>query len=297
VERLLDPKNDVVFKLLMVRYPHVLMGLLNAVLRPPSPIVSVEISNPELPKNVADDKGAFLDVLAWFQDGLRADVEMQIDIPLGLRSRILYYWAKLYASPLVAGQPHSALRPCYSVVILGKNLWTTPRYHSVFELFERHDHTLFSPDMALHTLELPKLATLLPGELETDPDPIDWGRFFAAQTEQELEDLVMQRPDMVEPVKALTQLSADDKARIAAFERECALGGWEIIMNATREESEAKGRAEGQAEALVAVLAARGLSVSSVQREQILGTRDLAVLDRWLRRAMVVRTADELFDP
>ena len=178
MERLLDPKNDVVFKLLMVRYPRVLVGLLNAVLRPASPIVSVEVLNPELPKNLADDKGAFLDVVARFQDGLRADVEMQMDLPVGLRSRILYYWAKLYASPLAAGQPHSALRPCYSVVILGKNVWVTPRYHSIFQLLEQHDHTLFSPDLELHTLELPKLATLVPSEVEADPKPIDWGRFL-----------------------------------------------------------------------------------------------------------------------
>jgi hypothetical protein len=100
--------------------------------------------------------------------------------------------------------------------------------------------------------------------VEADPAPIDWGRLFAAGTERELEDLVTQRPEMAEPVKALTQLSADDRARIAAFGRECAVGGWNHIMNATREEGEPRGRAEGKADTLLAILVARGLSVSRV---------------------------------
>ena len=106
----------------------------------------------------------------------------------------------------------------------------------------------------------------------------------------------MQRPEMREPVNALTQLSADDKARIAAFERECAVGGWHIIMNATREEAEAMGRAEGKAEALLAVLEARGLSLSNVQRELILATRELALLDEWLRCALGATATAEIFD-
>ena len=123
----------------------------------------------------------------------------------------------------------------------------------------------------------------------------------------------MQRPEMREPVNALTQLSADDKARIAAFERECAVGGWHIIMNATREEGEAMGRAEGKAEgraegraegkaegraeALLAVLEARGLSLSNVQRELILATRELALLDEWLRCALGATATAEIFRP
>jgi hypothetical protein len=157
---------------------------------------------------------------------------------------------------------------------------------------------VFLPD---HTLELPKLGTLVASEVEADPAPIDWGRFFAAGTERELEDLVMQRPEMAEPVKALTQLSADDKARIAAFERECAVGGWNHIMNATREEGEARGRAEGKAEGkadtLLAILAAQGLRLSSEQRELILRTRDPLLLDKWVLRALSAQAAEAIFEP
>jgi hypothetical protein len=60
-----------------------------------------------------------------------------------------------------------------------------------------------------------------------------------------------------------------------------------------------KGRAEGRAAEKAAdvldVLDARGLTLSSEQRERILSCADLNVLKTWLRRAVTVATVDELF--
>lgn len=64
---------------------------------------------------------------------------------------------------------------------------------------------------------------------------------------------------------------------------------------------EAKGKeeglAEGRAEAILQVLDARGIAVSTTQRQEILGCHDLARLDRWLRRAALVSSADEVASP
>jgi hypothetical protein len=60
-----------------------------------------------------------------------------------------------------------------------------------------------------------------------------------------------------------------------------------------------KGRAEGIAMSKAAdvldVLETRGLTVSADQRDRILACSDLEVLKTWLRRAVVVASADELF--
>ena len=63
-----------------------------------------------------------------------------------------------------------------------------------------------------------------------------------------------------------------------------------------RAEGEARGRAEGEAYGVLAVLDARGLSVSDAARARIVGCADLATLDRWVRRAVTVGDVDELFD-
>jgi hypothetical protein len=58
-------------------------------------------------------------------------------------------------------------------------------------------------------------------------------------------------------------------------------------------QGEAKGKAEGRAEDVLAVLAARGLSVSDEQRARILGCTDIALLSRWVVKAATAQSTAE----
>jgi hypothetical protein len=60
-------------------------------------------------------------------------------------------------------------------------------------------------------------------------------------------------------------------------------------------EGEVAGRAVGKAEAVVAVLEARGFAVSEAVRDRLFACADLARLDTWLARAVTVERAEELF--
>lgn len=58
------------------------------------------------------------------------------------------------------------------------------------------------------------------------------------------------------------------------------------------------GKTEAHAEAVISVLAARGVDVPADARERIMDCTDLAQLDAWLRRAVTAdAAADELFTP
>jgi hypothetical protein len=57
-----------------------------------------------------------------------------------------------------------------------------------------------------------------------------------------------------------------------------------------------RGRAESKAAAVLAVLESRDLTISNSQRDRIESCSDLATLDRWIRRAAVVTSAEELFE-
>jgi hypothetical protein len=57
----------------------------------------------------------------------------------------------------------------------------------------------------------------------------------------------------------------------------------------------AEGLAAGKAEGVLAVLTARGLSVSEEQRSRLLACTDLAVLDGWLRTSVTCSEAAALF--
>jgi hypothetical protein len=59
-------------------------------------------------------------------------------------------------------------------------------------------------------------------------------------------------------------------------------------------EGKAEGRAEGKAQALLMILQQRGLPVSAAQQKAILVCTDGATLERWLKRALAVKSTAEL---
>jgi hypothetical protein len=73
---------------------------------------------------------------------------------------------------------------------------------------------------------------------------------------------------------------------------------WEHDVAAGKAEGEAqgeaKGKAEGEARALLRILAQRGLPMSDDQRRRIQECTDIATLDGWLDRALLVASVDEL---
>ena len=57
----------------------------------------------------------------------------------------------------------------------------------------------------------------------------------------------------------------------------------------------ARGKAEGKAEAILAVLDVRGLRVPASTRKRVLSCTDPVLLEAWLRRSAVVVSTRELF--
>ncbi|HWO25452.1 MAG TPA: hypothetical protein VNO30_42225 [Kofleriaceae bacterium] len=57
----------------------------------------------------------------------------------------------------------------------------------------------------------------------------------------------------------------------------------------------AKGSTETQAKAVLTVLQVRGIPVSAAARKRILGEQNLKQLERWLKKASVVASLDEVF--
>jgi hypothetical protein len=57
-----------------------------------------------------------------------------------------------------------------------------------------------------------------------------------------------------------------------------------------------KGRAAEKAADVLEVLDARGLAVTSEQRDRVLACTDIETLKRWLRAAATVASASELFE-
>ncbi len=99
------------------------------------------------------------------------------------------------------------------------------------------------------------------------------------------------------PVRALLDAALVRRAVVQALESQGEPAIQELKAAAEargKEEGRAEGRMAGIAESILKILGARGIVVSSVQREEILGCNDLDRLDRWLLRAGVATSAAEV---
>jgi hypothetical protein len=85
----------------------------------------------------------------------------------------------------------------------------------------------------------------------------------------------------------LEAISADPGAQSLVREREMARRAHEHLLYSARIAGRTEGRAEGEAKSSLAVLDARGISVSEAQRQHRLGA--------WVRKAVTLTDVDELF--
>jgi hypothetical protein len=101
------------------------------------------------------------------------------------------------------------------------------------------------------------------------------------------------------PWRAIVEVAGDEPFEnlqkrilevVPAMEKPMATAAEQLIQDGVR-----RGKAEGKAEALLAIFETRGLAVGAEQRARILECRDIAELDRWLRKAITAHSVAELF--
>jgi predicted transposase/invertase (TIGR01784 family) len=244
----LDPKLDVVFKLLFAaeRNRDILRSFLTAVLRPPAPIDVLKINNPNVPGSDQLKRQVILDVHVVLRDGQHIDVEMQARRHGGPRPRWLFNWGAVFTDQLDSGHEFAQLKPVVCIIIMDFLEFQAPRFHSIFRVLEVHTHEEFSQHLEIHTLELPKLRQVTPDA--DDQAVLVWGRFFAADSDEELEQLAMSHPDIAPATTALATLSQDPTARELARQRRLAELDYLSGIHEARAEGKAEGRVEGRVE-------------------------------------------------
>jgi predicted transposase/invertase (TIGR01784 family) len=298
---LLDPKLDLVFSKLFGAEQNrsLLIGLLNAVLQPPQPIVSVELLPTHDQALEVDGKPIALDLRARLEGGEQIDVEMQTRGHPALRERGLFYWGRLYTGQLQRGTPYPELRRCVVIFITDFVELEGERFHSIFQARERHGGELLTDHLELHFVELPKLPALWASfEGSDEPSLLAWCRFLSASEDEELELLAEQDPILKQAKQALEQLSADPAVRLQAEHREMSLQMWEAGMAKVRRESMDEGRDEGRVEGKVAlllrVLALKfgPLSPETVQKVRMASE---ASLDSWSERFVSATALSDVF--
>jgi PD-(D/E)XK nuclease family transposase len=300
-----DLKNDFVFRRIFATHPDILRGLLNDLLdrRDEEAIVSIEYLPSEQLPLVVGAKLSILDVRCKDRAGTTFVVEMQLIHVAGFINRVVYNACKAYVGQLKAGERYSTLADVVAISICDFELWPDAGQKErklplvpMLSRWNMQEHTSGSPGLLqvqYAFLELPKLP-----ERKPETGAAYWAWLFVHAPE------LTEVPPDLPPGPYREALELANKTTFSPAELEAYQKVMDEIQQA-REYGEAKwaegeaagfakGETAGQVRAILALLAARGIAVSSETRARIEACKDAATLDRWITRAATAGSAEEV---
>ena len=261
---LLDPHNDVVFKLLFTRSLPLLTDLINAMRGNEAPVSVVEILNPRIEAEHIRGKFIILDILAKDQSGHFLNIEMQVQRHEKWSQRSIYYLAKTLVGQLQSGEPYAALKPVIGIHLLGYELFSEPEQaHWCFELRDStRPEISLGGELQLTLIELPKAARLIARQTQISPSDsafIAWITWFEHWKDENIMSQITY-PPVLEAMQCLKEISADEETRRMAEARELALFTERIEIDAAEKRGEARGEARGEE---------RGISIGATQAMEL----------------------------
>ncbi len=229
-----------------------LIGLLNAVLNRPCPIVDIEILNPFSYQEFEDDKLSVLDVRARDSTGCYFDIEMQVAVLGNLIKRMVYYASNLFSSQLTSGHDYGSLRGAISICLLNQVLFKeTATAHHHFRLHDVASGKTLDDTIELHTVELVKYD--LDAATISRASKLEQWVFFLLYADQytaaELRAL-LPGVEFDQAITAIERISQKTKDRAMYDQREKAQRDQQWMLNESRKEGRQEGHVEGLEEGI-----------------------------------------------
>ena len=312
-----DLKNDFVFRRIFATHPDILRSLLNDLLERSGDraIETIEYLPSEQLPLVVGAKLSILDVRCKDRAGTTFVVEMQLIHVPGFINRVVYNACKAYVGQLEAKAKYTRLADVVAISICDFDIWPDAEQKrqnlplvpmlSRWNMREQGsgNHGLMQVQYAF--LELPKLPKERPEAAGADL----WAWLFVHAPE------LTEMPANLSPGPHRAALELANKATFTQEEldayqkvideiqqvRELAEAKWAEGKAAGLAEGLAEGHKSGLAEghrsgkiaALLAVLAARGISVTPEARARIEACDEEVTLDRWIARAIAASSLEE----
>lgn len=284
------------------QHKHLLIALINDLLglEGDARVVDVQHVGADQRPQVPELKLSIVDVKATDALGRRFVVEMQVLNVEGFEKRVVYNVAKAYTLQLGAGERYPELADVVGITICDFELWPTGTTAEPVPMvsrwrFREAQGALGLPQLSFAFLELPKYAAGDAPQTTVER----WAYFFRETVRlREVPEALSGEP-FRGALEAAT-LSRMTPEEADAYDRACiaeqdARGALSLALKQGRMEGRTEGRTEGLVDAVLTVLAARGVTVSDEERARLVAVKDAAVLQRWLGRAVTVATAAELF--
>jgi predicted transposase/invertase (TIGR01784 family) len=212
-------KNDIMFHSFFADPEQLdnLADLVKAVLGiPKSEKLEVELKDPRTTLERLGDKGCVLDLMLKLSDGRMVDVEIQLQVCSWIWHRVLYYMAKMVVGQVGAGSANYRFNDTISILITDEKLFKNDSIgHHKFSFYDVENQVTIPQILSIHTLELPKLETML-----EDSALYDWLSFVSAESEEELKMIVERNPEFEKPAQKVIKLNATERLRLEIEDKE-----------------------------------------------------------------------------
>ena len=246
--------SDYVFKRVFAKEGNedILKDFLEAILD--ISIKKVEVKNPELPKNIADEKLGILDLKVHIDDKIVVDVEIQMKNEHDIEHRSTRYMTKLSSDQLKTKEPYPELK---KVIVVNFVYYKRNSYHLIAHMkfeetkekeyidlgYEKEDE-IVTDDLEMHFIELPKFKKKNPG-VATKLEQWLW---MLIGEEEKVKMAEKENKEIEKVVEELDEISLDEKERELYEARQRAIFEYNYTMYTAEKRGKEIGIQEGKEE-------------------------------------------------
>ena len=195
---------------------------------------------PILERDLLENKMGILDVKVVANEINDIDIEMQVTKSEYIAERILWYWAKMYASSIEKGEGYSSTKRAICIMIADfkvERLKEIENYHTKWNIREEEKRDIILTDkLEIHIIELAKLK-----DKDSKEKLKEWCKFIKAP--ESVEEATMK--EIKRAKEELDKISQDKKERRLAELREKAIMDEMAIRDSGYNEGKKDGIEEG----------------------------------------------------
>ena len=239
--KLLKVTNDYVFKRIFGKKGNedITRSFIEAVTSEYYEDINLE-DTPILERDLLENKMGILDVKVVANEINDIDIEMQVTKSEHIAERILWYWAKMYASSIEKGEGYSSTKRAICIMIADfkvERLKEIENYHTKWNIREEEKRDIILTDkLEIHIIELAKLK-----DKDSKEKLKEWCKFIKAP--ESVEEATMK--EIKRAKEELDKISQDKKERRLAELREKAIMDEMAIRDSGYNEGKKYGIEEG----------------------------------------------------
>ena len=176
-------------------------------------------------------KTGIVDLRLNTKSGRVIHIEMQVEKTSNLRSRILYYAARLLAEQLKQKEDYNTLHQVISILICDHELLEEERSYINEYVLRNKENRCFTDMLKVIILELPKVP-------EMEDSPVwPWLQFLKSKSVEDYKMLVKKHPELKEATICAQKVTLGERLRITLFDLEMRRRDEREWKNYVREEA------------------------------------------------------------